>query len=205
MSLFDSFEATAKMPQQELNSKPEYQLLKTLQKIDNEPEEMKSRTAVFVPQSNYLYWNSFRYLGVHFLTPAFSGEALLKGMQPFVPLRITSLNFERFLAQIRSQEDKDYIISSYEINSKTEERELKMHLNDQQRAILYSIFQPINSAELRGGFGYDLYQMPSQEQFLQETGNDEKLCQIAREKKFDRIIFISNQDKTTEARTLNCK
>jgi hypothetical protein len=206
ISLSSAFSGTASLPQQNLNSKPEYNLLKVLKKINDEKENQKKRQAVFVPQSNYLYWNAFPYLGVHFLVPSFSGEALLGGIQPFVPLEINDTDFESLMQQIPKEEDRQFVNSSYEVDDSHNKRKLDLTLSEQEMFRLYNVLQPINRAKLRGGFSYDIYEMPSEETYLDRTRNDEQLCALAKPKGFDNIIILTtNKDKVPETRSVVCK
>jgi hypothetical protein len=68
------------------------------------------------------------------------------------------------------------------------------------------VLQPINRAKLRGGFSYDIYEMPSEETYLDRTRNDEQLCALAKPKGFDNIIILTtNKDKVPETRSVVCK
>jgi hypothetical protein len=60
---------------------PEAQMLKRLQSLADLPPAEKKRTALFIPQSNRVYWDLLKNCAaVPFVAPAFSGLAMIDGL-----------------------------------------------------------------------------------------------------------------------------
>jgi hypothetical protein len=69
-----------------LRRSPEYSLITSLRALDNMSPALKRKTAVFIPQSDSVFWHTWREPErcsyVPFLVPAVSGLALVDGMAP---------------------------------------------------------------------------------------------------------------------------
>jgi hypothetical protein len=69
-----------------LRRSPEYNLISSLRSLDKMDPALKRKTAVFIPQSDSIFWHTWREPErcsyVPFLVPAVSGLALVDGMAP---------------------------------------------------------------------------------------------------------------------------
>ncbi|MEA5616578.1 hypothetical protein VB711_01810 [Cronbergia sp. UHCC 0137] len=68
-------------PQSYLKNSPRYILLKTLEELGKMPVGDKRQTALYIPQSNKLYWNWLKNCkSVSFIAPAVSGMVMIDGL-----------------------------------------------------------------------------------------------------------------------------
>jgi len=174
------------------------------------PLYYKNETAVYIPQTNTVYWNLLSYKKVQFIVPALTGMAMVDGIQPFIPEVIDDNEMEYIIHEIASDQ-REAISQSYDRIEPVDSMEntkyiLNKDLDSNGRLRIYNLLAPLNY-DLLENYGYRSYIFPSsEEEYLAITNNDQTLCKTGSEKGFRRILIISVDDQDVPAsREIICK
>lgn len=207
-----AFVAAASEPQKKLNEDKGYQLIKFLKAQSFLSD--KNKLAIFIPQDNYLYWNLVAYENVQFIGPSLTGMPMIGGIQPFIPAKLSEKEMKALTVGFDDKQIKT-LTSFYSTvddretgqlqEKQTVEYLLRKDLSYDEKIVIYDLIAPkyYRFLKYRGFWSYDF---PSEKEYLEKFSSDEKICQQATEKKFSRVIIITDdQDSNTRSRTLNCK
>jgi hypothetical protein len=210
-NIFQAVDASMSNTQLALSSDNSYTFFKQLRSLSNLPQSEKSRTLLFIPQGNYLYWDHMSYNSVHSIGPALSELAMIEGIQPYAPRYISPARLDYITVQFYPNASQIKTIkSSYSSAPDTKIGDgietyysLRENLSDQEKIQIYNLFAPFYYENL-GYQSYGMYSFPTEQQYLQDT-TDFGLCQKAKSKGFDKIIVLDEKGQNIVRRDLDCR
>lgn len=204
MTLVQALVQSLNVPQAELEkgANEKYIMVRYLKDLDSMPMNIKNKTVLFIPQDNQVYWNMVPYRGIQFVAPALLGMATINGIQPFIPQRLDQVTLDICIKNLSDQE-KEIVLNKFikvkltkddSATSDAFEYVLRQDLSDEEKNYIYDLFSKYYFAKLKD-YGFESYQITENEQdYLNKTNSDEKLCKESTSKGFDNIIIISTDE-----------